>query len=340
MNWLIQHDVAVTTKTTKLSHMQDDLGIFGKSTKQEDMQTLDRATSPSGKPSWACRSLAAEASIPNITLNDGTGFPMLSLGTWQYSSSTAEAAVKLALENGFNHIDTAYMYNNQVGVGKALKNFPRSSYYLTTKVEAQNSGDVYSATNKQLESDLTQLGLDYVDMMLLHSPARSCSAIQEQWRAMEDFQKAGKAKSIGVSNYCKSSFECLAKTQKVVPAINQIELHVGMGPDPSGIVSYAKNLGVATQAYSPLGDGSSELITGSLVTKIGKAHGMSGAQVSMNWLIQHDVAVTTKTTKLSHMQDDLGIFGFSPKQEELQSLDKATSPSGRPSWACSSEVVV
>merc|ERR1712048_170396 len=107
--------------------------------------------------------------------------------------------------------------------------------------------------------------------------------------------------------------------------------------DPKGLVSYAENLGVATQAYSPLGDGSSELITGSLVTNIGKAHGMSGAQVSMNWLIQHDVAVTTKTTKLSHMQDDLGIFGFSPKQEELQSLDTATSPSGKPSWACRSE---
>merc|ERR1712014_505849 len=119
---------------------------------------------------------------------------MLSLGTWQYDDDTAEAAVKLALQTGFNHIDTA------------------------------NAG-----TKQLLDEDISQLGLDYVDMMLLHSPARSCSAMQDQWRAMEDFQAAGKTKSIGVSNYCQSSFDCLSKTWKVKPAINQIELHVGMG---------------------------------------------------------------------------------------------------------------
>jgi len=284
--------------------------------------------------------VAAGANIRNLTLNDGAQFPMLSLGTWQYSDSTAEAAVKLALETGFNHIDTAHNYNNQAGVGKALSNFDRSSYYLTTKVMSVNN-DAYAGTQKLLEEDLQLLGLDNVDMMLLHSPARSCSAIQEQWRAMEDFQSAGKAKSIGVSNYCQSSFECLSKTWKVKPAINQIEIHVGMGPDPKGLVSYAENLGIKSQAYSPLGDGSSELITGDLVSNIGKAHGMSGAQVSMRWLIEHDIALTTKTSKQSHMEEDLAIFGFSPKDAEMQSLDKATSPSGRPSWACSSfETVV
>merc|ERR1719454_1216619 len=238
-------------------------------------------------------SVAAGASIPNVTLNNGMGFPKISLGTWQYNDATAEAAVKLALETGFNHIDTAHNYNNQAGVGKALAQFDRSSYYITTKVMSVNS-DAYDGTMKLLEEDLQLLGLDSVDMMLLHSPARSCSAIQEQWRAMEDFQAAGKAKSIGVSNYCQSSFECLSQTMKVTPALNQIELHVGMGPDPKGIVSYAKNLGIKSQAYSPLGDGSSELITGSLVSGIGEAHNMSGAQVSMRWLIEHGVPLTTK----------------------------------------------
>jgi len=282
----------------------------------------------------------AVSAIPNVTLNDGVGFPMLSLGTWQYSDSTAEAAVKLALQTGFNHIDTAHNYNNQAGVGKALAQFDRSSYYITTKVMSVNS-NAYDGTMKLLEEDLQLLGLDSVDMMLLHSPARTCSAIQEQWRAMEDFQAAGKAKSIGVSNYCQSSFECLSKTMKVTPALNQIELHVGMGTDPKGLVSYASAMGVHSQAYSPLGDGSSELITGDLVTSIGKAHSMSGAQVSMRWLIENNIPLTTKTSKQSHMQEDLDIFGFSLEDAEGVTLNKATSPSGNPSWACSSfETVV
>merc|ERR1712238_87987 len=121
------------------------------------------------------------------------------------------------------------------------------------------------------------------------------------------------------------------QTMKVTPALNQIELHVGMGPDPSGIVSYAKAMGVQTQAYSPLGDGNSELITGSLVTSIGEAHGLSGAQVSMRWLIENDVALTTKTTKQSHMQQDLDIFAALLEDTERSTLNKATSPSGKPS---------
>lgn len=277
--------------------------------------------------------MASAASIPNVTLNNGVGFPMVSLGTWQYDDSTAEAAVKLGLNTGFNHIDTAHNYNNQAGVGKALAQFDRSSYFITTKVMGVDS-DAYEGTKKLLQEDLTLLGLDSVDMMLVHGPAHSCQAIQDQWRAMEDFYAAGKSKAIGVSNFCKSSFECLSKTAKVTPALNQIEVHVGMGPDPDGIVSYAAAKGIFSQAYSPLGDGTAELITGDLVTGIGKSHNMTGAQVSMRWLVERGIPLTTKTTKQSHMQQDLGIFGFSLEDAEGATLDKSTSPAGQPSWAC------
>ena len=109
-----------------------------------------------------------------------------------------------------------------------------------------------------------------------------------------------------------------------------------MGPDPDGIVTYGRNLGVQPQAYSPLGDdGSTELITGDLVTNIGKAHGMSGAQVSMRWLIEHGIPLSIKTNTQAHMEEDLAIFGFATQDTELQTLDKATSPVGKPSWACS-----
>jgi len=278
--------------------------------------------------------VASAASIPNVTLNNGVGFPMMSFGTARYNDSVTEAAVILALNTGFNHIDTAHNYENQAGVGKALAQFDRSSYFITTKVMKLDVASAYEQTKQLLEEDLQLLGLGFVDMMLVHGPSNSCSEIQDQWRAMEEFYAAGKANAIGVSNFCKASFECLFQTATVMPAINQIEMHVGMGPDPDGIVSFAKAKGIFSQAYSPLGDGTAELITGDLVTGIGRAHNMTGAQVSLRWLIERGIPLSTETLKQSHMKEDLGIFGFSLMDEEGGTLDKATSPAGTPSWAC------
>merc|ERR1712032_400309 len=126
----------------------------------------------------------------------------------------------------------------------------------------------------------------------------------------------------------------------VTPAVNQVKFHIGMGTDPIGLKSYCDSKGVVTQAYSPLGDGSSELITGDLVTGIGKAHNMTGAQVSLRWIIESGVPLTTKTTKESHMRQDLGIFGFNLEDAEKSQLDKATSPAGKPSFICNSADVV
>jgi len=283
--------------------------------------------------------VASGSSIPNIKLNTGAEMPMISFGTWQYDSQTAENAVKLAIQTGFNHIDTANDYGNQDGVGRALKGLNRSSYFLTTKVPP-GSG---SATTKALNDNMRLLDLDYVDLVLVHYPPISakfglgCSEMQDQWKAMEDFYKSGKTKAIGVSNYCISSLECIAKTATVTPAVNQVKFHVGMGTDPIGLKSYSDSKGIVTQAYSPLGDGTSELITGDLVTGIGKAHNATGAQVSLRWLIETGVPLSTKTTKQSHMQEDLEIFGekFPLVAEEKSKLDSATSPAGGVSFICS-----
>jgi diketogulonate reductase-like aldo/keto reductase len=277
---------------------------------------------------------ALAADIPNATLNNGVQMPMISLGTWQYDDDTAEAAVRLALQTGFNHIDTANNYNNQAGVGKALADFDRSTYFLTTKIPSESG---YTKATQRLQEDLDLLGLDYVDLMLIHSPSmKNCKNTQEEWRALEEFYNAGKAKAIGVSNYCLSSWECIKETQTVMPAVNQIEYHVGMGTDAQGLVSYHNEHGIVTQAYSPLGNGDSTLITGDLVTGIGQAHGWTGAQASMRWLIENDIALSTKTTKQSHMEEDLAIFDDALAADEKSQLDAATKPAGSPSWACSS----
>jgi len=278
---------------------------------------------------------SALADIPTHTLNNGIEFPMMSIGTWQYDEATAQEVVTTALQVGFNHIDTANDYNNQKGVGAALANVDRSSYFLTTKVPPGNAG----ATAKALQDNLDQLGLDYVDLVLVHYepvlPFGKCKKMQEQWTAMEDFFKAGKAKAIGVSNYCISSLECIAETSTITPAVNQVEFHVGMGTDPIGLKSYCDSHEIHMQAYSPLGNGGSELISGDMVTSIGSNHNKTGAQVSLRWIQENGVSLSTKTTKQSHMEQDLDVFNFELTAEEKQSLDAATSPSGKPSFTCS-----
>merc|ERR1711998_667160 len=332
MRWIQENGVSLTTKTTKTSHMQEDLDVFTFQLSAEDKASLDAATSPSGSPSFMCSKLAA-TTIPTHKLNNGVDFPMMSIGTWQYDTATAEQVVKDALSVGFNHIDTANDYNNQKGVGAALKGVDRDSYFLTTKVPSGSA----SQTKTNLEQNLEQLGLDYVDLVLVHFPPRgnSCSSMQAQWGAMEEFYKAGKAKAIGVSNYCPSSLDCIMQKATVTPAVNQVQYHVGMGVDPIGVKSASEKHGIHLQAYSPLGNGESDLITGDLVTSIGATYDKTGAQVALRWIQENGVSLTTKTTKTSHMQEDLDVFSFQLSAEDKASLDAATKPSGSPSFICS-----
>jgi diketogulonate reductase-like aldo/keto reductase len=284
----------------------------------------------------------AFGAIPSIKLNNGVQMPLISLGTWQYNSTVAEDTVKLGMKVGFTHIDTAHTYLNQDGVGRALAGLDRDSYFLTTKVPSPSTAKYYDETNQLLAEDLKLLNLDYVDLMLLHFPPKTndCGVMQEQWRAMEDFYKAGKAKAIGVSNYCISSLKCIAEKATVTPAVNQVQFHIGMGADPAGLKTFCDSKGIFLQAYSPLGDGTTELINGPLVTGIGNAHNKSGAQVSLRWLVEHNIPVSTKSTSATHLQEDLDIFEWSLTADEKSQLDAATSPAGTPSFMCTAESVV
>ena len=293
----------------------------------------------------------APAPIPSIRLNNGVLMPMVSLGTWQYNSSVAESTVKLGLSQGVTHIDTAFTYYNQDGVGAALKTVPRSSYFLTTKVpDCGRMGgctDQYKNLTDAIAYDLTHLGVDHVDLMLVHWPPQTndgkpldCHAVQEDWRAMEDAYAAGKARAIGVSNFCPNALQCLMRTAKVTPAVNQVMYHIGMGADPGGIKTYCDSLGIRLQAYSPLGDGSLELITGKMVGDIGKAHGVSGASVSLRWATQHGVPLSTKSTSAKHLAEDLAIYSFKLSDAEMATLDasptpKSNFPQGSYSFMCS-----
>ena len=283
--------------------------------------------------------------VPTVQLNNGVVMPMISLGTWDFNGESARDAVRLALKVGFSHIDTAWKYGNQAFVGAALDGVERETYFLTTKVYPSTRllPAVYNATMHLLHDDLRQLNKSYVDLVLQHWPpienTKRCDVMQEEWRAFEDFYKAGNARAIGVSNYCPSSISCIRKKATVLPAVNQVAYHVGMGTGGSieTLRTYCDNLGIVVQAYSPLGGwtgGNRELISGKLVTEIGAAHGKSGAQVSLHWLFQHGLPFSTKSASPKHLEEDLRIFEMRLTGEEMARLDNATSPSGHYSFEC------
>lgn len=285
----------------------------------------------------------AAASQPSVTLNNGVEMPLMALGTNDNAGETTEAIaanVNQGLDLGFKSLDTAQDYpvlhpgRSLVGVGMAIQNRSRDSFFLISKVSdiAARPSKEYSSITESLDSSLESLGVEFVDLMLLHFPpitviGNRCSAMQEQWRAMEDFYKAGKARAIGVSNYCQSDIECIAQKAEVTPAVNQVQYHVGMGEDPRGLKSYLDGKGIVMQAYSPL---QKELITGDLVVGIGQKYNVTGAQVSLRFIAQQQVPFNTVSTNPAHLQQDLDVFGFEFESEDLDILKTTTSPSGEP----------
>jgi diketogulonate reductase-like aldo/keto reductase len=273
---------------------------------------------------------------------NGVFMPMGGVGTWLYNNSQAEAEVTAACKLGARLIDTAYNYENEKGVGEGIKKcgVARTEMFITTKVPGgMSTGDTITAH----ESNLAQLQVSYVDLLLTHfpcgfptsptSPPVNCSkkARQDTWRGLEAMYKAGKARAIGVSHYCQKHIEDVLEIATVPIAVDQEEWHVGMGADPQGLVSFCKKHGISYQSFSPLcgpcGKKSlDELISGPLVTSIGKAHNVSGVQVSLRYLVQNGSPVIPKSDNPAHIKEDLDLFSFTLTDDEMAKLNAATSP--------------
>lgn len=259
--------------------------------------------------------------------------PLVGLGTWQYNSTVAEAAVESAFSLGYRHVDTALGYGNQVGVGAALARaaLPRGEYFVTSKVPG---GLNASATTAALDLALQQLKLTYVDLMLLHWPAKGAAARQEQWRALEAWAKDGKAKAIGISHYCRHHLDSVLAVATVPVALNQVQFHVGMGTEKVGELhdrAYMASKGVVYMAYSSLcgpcpNGGARELISGPLVSAIGASHNKSGAQVSLRWVVQQGIPVIPKASDPKYLAEDFDLFNFKLSAEEMGRLGNASSP--------------
>ena len=257
--------------------------------------------------------------VPTIKLNDGVEIPQLGFGVFQIEPAQTADKVKGALETGFRHIDTAQMYGNEEGVGKAIADsgIPRDELFVTTKLN--NDGHGRDQAVKRLEESLDKLGLDHVDLYLIHWPQPKNDAYVETWQGFEDAEKAGKTRSIGVSNFNPPHLDRLAAETSTVPSVNQIEVHPHMSQ--VALREYNRNHGIATEAWSPIGQGKG-LLDDERLASIAQAHGKSPAQVVLRWHIQHDNIVFPKSNTLSRVQENFRIFDFALTGDEIAAIDR------------------
>ncbi|MBB5701142.1 2,5-diketo-D-gluconate reductase A [Ochrobactrum daejeonense] len=265
--------------------------------------------------------------VPTVKLNDGNHIPQLGYGVWQVGNDEAVAAVGKALEVGYRHIDTAAIYGNEEGVGKAISGsgMARGDIYLTTKL--WNSEQGYESTLKAFDASLKKLGTDYVDLYLIHWPVPSKDLFMETWRAFIKLKEEGRAKSIGVSNFRTADLERIIKESDITPVLNQIELHPQFQQDELRLFHNKHN--IKTEAWSPLGRG--KFLEDPTLKSIAEKHGKSVAQVILRWHIETGNIVIPKSVTPDRIRENFEIFEFKlngTDHDAITKLDKADGRTG------------
>ncbi|MEV0122470.1 aldo/keto reductase [Streptomyces sp. NPDC050703] len=255
--------------------------------------------------------------VPPIILNNGVEMPQLGFGVWQVPDDEAETAVTTALEAGYRSIDTAAIYENETGTGKAIaaSGVAREELFVTTKL--WNSDQGYDSTLRAFDSSLEKLGLEYVDLYLIHWPLPSKGLAIDTYKAFEKIQADGRARSIGVSNFLPGHLEKLISETSVVPAVNQIELHPHLQQRASR--EFHAEQGIATEAWSPLGQGKGLLEVPAIVA-IAQKHGRTPAQVVLRWHIQLGNVVIPKSVTPSRIKENIDVFGFELDPEDMAAI--------------------
>lgn len=254
--------------------------------------------------------------MQTVRLNNGMEMPMVGFGVYQVSDVETEKAVLEALKAGYRLLDTAAVYGNEAGVGRAIKasGIAREAIFVTTKLWIQRENG-YENTRKALADSLSRLGLDYVDLYLMHQPFGD---VHEQWRAMQDLYQAGKARSIGVSNFHMDRLMDLITCHQIVPAVNQIETHPFYQRDAE--IAFHKESGIVQQAWAPLAEGKFGIFDNPVLTAIAQKHGKSVAQVVLRWLNQRGVAIIPKSVKVARMLENRAIFDFTLDEQDLAQI--------------------
>jgi 2,5-diketo-D-gluconate reductase A len=255
--------------------------------------------------------------VPNIRLNNGVEIPQFGFGVFQVPPEETAQAVREALDAGYRHIDTAEMYENEEGVGKALaeSGLPRDEVFLTTKLNNSNHG--HDAALRAMDESLAKLGVEYVDLFLIHWPRPKDGRYVETWRALEKIAAEGKARSIGVSNFTVQHLERLAAETETVPAVNQIELHPRFAQEE--LRRYHADHGIATEAWSPIGQGG-DLLQDPTLTALAEKYGKTPAQVVLRWHVQLGNIVFPKSMRPARMRENIDVYDFELSDADMQAV--------------------
>jgi 2,5-diketo-D-gluconate reductase A len=261
-------------------------------------------------------------SSPRLELNDGHAIPQLGFGVFQVASDDTAPAVRLALETGYRLIDTAAAYGNEAEVGGAVaqSGLPRQDVFITTKLWNDDQG--HAEALRAFEQSLDRLGMDYVDLYLIHWPAPARGKYVETWKALCELKDDGRARSIGVSNFTVENLERIIEATGVVPAINQIELHPRLAQ--SELRRFHAEHGIVTEAWSPLERGR-QLLREPSVLEIASRQNRTPAQIALRWHIQLGNVVIPKSVTPARIEENFHIFDFALSEQEMETISALDS---------------
>ncbi|MEU1311526.1 aldo/keto reductase [Streptomyces cinnamoneus] len=258
--------------------------------------------------------------VPTITLNNGLRMPQLGFGVWQVSDDEATAVVGTALEAGYRSIDTAAIYENETGTGKALaaSGIPREELFVTTKLW-NSAAETWTRESvlREFDASLARLGLDYVDLYLIHWPRAMRDDYLTIVRTFAEIADSGRAKAVGVSNFQPAELERVMAETPVVPAVNQVELHPNFAQ--AELRALHARHGIVTEAWSPLGQGRG-LLEDPTLARVAAKHGKSPAQVVLRWHIQLGNVAIPKSATPSRIRENFDVFGFVLDDEDLAAI--------------------
>lgn len=258
--------------------------------------------------------------IPTVTLNDGTEMPQIGLGTWKLTGDEAVRVVREAIASGYRHIDTAALYGNEEEIGRAIReaiaagDATRDELFVTTKLLNEDQG--VQRTQEAFRESLTRLGLDYIDLYMLHWPCPQRGLYLESFEAIAKLQGLGVVQSVGVSNFYEEILRELVERTGVVPAVNQVELHPGFSQ--AGLRDLHAELGVVTEAWAPLGRGI--LLMNPVIDAVARDVGRTPAQVMLRWLLQLGCAMVPKSADPARLAANLDITSFRLSRDHMDAI--------------------
>jgi 2,5-diketo-D-gluconate reductase A len=262
---------------------------------------------------------------PKIPLNDGNRIPQLGLGVWQVEPEITARVVRDAIEVGYRAIDTAEGYHNEEGVGEAIRTcgVPREELFITSKL--RNGGHGRDEALRSFDASMKALGLDMLDMFLIHWPVPKQDKYVEAWKTLVELQKDGRIKTIGVSNFNPDHIDRIIEATGIIPAVNQIELHPHFQQlDKRDAMA---RHGIHIECYSPLGSG--EVLDDKTLAGIAEKHGKSVSQVILRWHIQQQLIVIPKTTHKERMAENFDVYSFELDEEDMNTIAGLDDPEGR-----------